>query len=101
MCGTASTLQRKGIIKSAQLKFYKALLVPVLNCSCENWAMNRWDKRKIKSVEMKLLIEVAGFTLEYFKRNAEIQYQLLVFNQNEGVEEQKKLYFIDTDSVVE
>jgi hypothetical protein len=38
-----------------QLKFYKIMAVPVLTYARENWTINRSDKKKIESAEMKFL----------------------------------------------
>jgi hypothetical protein len=40
-----------------QLKFYKMMAVPILTYASENWAINRSDKKKIKSAEMKFLVQ--------------------------------------------
>jgi hypothetical protein len=46
-----------------QLKFYKIMAVPMLTYASENWTINRSDKKKIESAEMKFLRSVAGYTL--------------------------------------
>jgi hypothetical protein len=46
-----------------QLKFYNIVAVPMLTYASENWTINRSDKKKIESAEMKFLRSVAGYTL--------------------------------------
>ena len=48
---------------STQIKFYKVMAVPALMYGSENWSLNRSDKRKIKSAEMRFLKPRAGYTL--------------------------------------
>jgi hypothetical protein len=42
-----------------QLKFYKIMAVPMLTYANENWTINRSDRKKVESVEMKFLRSVA------------------------------------------
>ena len=39
------------------------MAVPVLVYGCENWSLNRSDKRKIEAAEMSFLRPMAGYTL--------------------------------------
>jgi hypothetical protein len=49
----------------------------------------RSDKKKIESAEMKFLRSVAGCTLLYQKRSADIRLELKIFNLTERIEKQK------------
>jgi hypothetical protein len=48
------------------------MAVPVLLYGCENWALNRVDRRKIETAEMKFLRRVAGYSLRDEVRNTTI-----------------------------
>jgi hypothetical protein len=50
-------------LKRTQLKFYKVVAVPMLTHASENGTINRSDKRKTESAEMRILRPVAGYTL--------------------------------------
>ena len=63
MCGTIRRTLKNKTLRKTQLKFYKTMAVPMLTYACENWTLNRSDRRKIETVEMKLLRSVAGYTL--------------------------------------
>jgi hypothetical protein len=73
MCGTIKLTLINKTRKDTQLKFYKVMAVPVLLYGCENWALNRVDRRKIETTEMKSLRRVAGFTLRDEVRNSAIR----------------------------
>jgi hypothetical protein len=63
MCGTIKRALINKTRKDTQLKFYKVMAAPVLLYGCENWALNRVDRRKTQTAEMKFLRRVAGYTL--------------------------------------
>jgi hypothetical protein len=80
MCGTIKRTLINKTRKDTQLKFYKVMAVPVLLYGCENWALNRVDRRKIESTEMKFLRRVAGYTLRDEVRYATKREELQIFN---------------------
>jgi hypothetical protein len=55
MCGTIKRTLINKTRKDTQLKFYKVMAVPVLLYGCENWTLNRVDRRNIETAEMKFL----------------------------------------------
>jgi hypothetical protein len=55
MCSTIKRTQIHKTRKDTLLKFYKVMAVPVLLYGYENWALNRVDRRKTETGEMKLL----------------------------------------------
>jgi hypothetical protein len=63
MCGTIKLTIINKTRKDTQPKFYKVMAVPVLLYGCENWELNRVDRRKIETAEIKFLRQVAGYTL--------------------------------------
>ena len=48
---------------STQIRFYKMMAVPVLMYGSENWSLNRSDKRKIETAEIRFLKPMAEYTL--------------------------------------
>jgi hypothetical protein len=79
MCGTIKRTLINKTRKDTQLKFYKVMAVSVLY-GCENWALNRVDRRKTETAEMKLLRRVAGFTLRDEVKNTTTREELQIFN---------------------
>jgi hypothetical protein len=65
------------------------MAVPVLVYGCENWALNRVDRRKIENVEMKFLRRVAGYTLRDEVRYTAIREELQIFNTGERIQSRK------------
>jgi hypothetical protein len=59
------------------------MVAPVLLYGCENWALNRADKRRIEMVEMKFLREVAGHTFQDEISTLTIQNEQQIFNIGE------------------
>lgn len=80
MCGTIRRTLKNKTLKSTQLKFYKTMAVPTLTYACENWTINRSDKRKIETAEMKFLRSVAGYRLLDKKPSKEIREELNMDN---------------------
>jgi hypothetical protein len=72
-----------------QLKFYKIMAVRMLTYASENWTINRSDKKKIESAEMKFLRSVAGYTLLDKKRSTDIRSELKIFSETERIETNK------------
>jgi hypothetical protein len=62
----------------------------MLTYASENWTINRSDKKKIESAEMKFLRLVAGYTLLDQKRSTDIRLELKIFNLTERIEKQKE-----------
>jgi hypothetical protein len=87
---TWRTIKKSNSLQSTQLKFYKIMAVPMLTYASENWTINRSDKEKIESAEVKFLHSVAGYTLLDQKRSADIRSELKVFNLTERIENQKE-----------
>jgi hypothetical protein len=88
MCGTIKRTLTNKTRKDTQLKFYKVMAVPVLY-GCENWALNRVDRRKIETAEMKFLRRVAVYTLRDEVRNTAIREELQIFNVGERIQSRK------------
>jgi hypothetical protein len=65
------------------------MAVPVLLYGCENWTLNRVDRRKIENVEMKFLRRVAGYTLRDEVRNTTLREELQIFNIGERIQSRK------------
>jgi hypothetical protein len=89
MCGAIKRTLINKTRKDTQLKFYKIMEVPVLLYGCENWALNRVDRRKIETAEMKCLRRVAGFTLRDEVRNTATREELQIFNIGERIKSLK------------
>jgi hypothetical protein len=65
------------------------MAVPVLVYGCENWTLNRVDRRKIETAEMKFLRRVAGYTLRDEVRNTITREELQIFNNGEIIQSRK------------
>lgn len=85
MCGTIRRTLKNKTLRTTQLKFYKTMAVPMLTYACENWTLNRSDRRKIETAEMKFLRSVAGYTLLDKKHNEDIRTQLNIYNVNDRI----------------
>ena len=68
------------------------MAVPVLMYGSENWSLNRSDKRKIEAAEMRFLRQMAGYSLWDKKRGSDIREQLVIFNINSKLMQQKITY---------
>jgi hypothetical protein len=90
MCGTIRKTLRQKTPQSTQLKFYKIMAVPMLTYASENWTINRSDRKKIESAEMKFIRSVAGYTLLDQKQSTDIRSELKIFNLTERIEKQKR-----------
>jgi hypothetical protein len=69
MCRKIRKTLRQQNLQSTQIKFYKIMAVPMLTHASKNWTINRSDKKKTESAEMKFLRSVAGYTLLDQKRS--------------------------------
>ena len=67
------------------IKFYKVMSVPAITYGSETWIVNKSDKRKNQSAEMRFLRSVAGCRLTDRKRNCEIREELKVTKLNEAI----------------
>jgi hypothetical protein len=76
--------------KDTQLKFYKVVAVPTLLYECETLALNRSDKRKIKTAEMRFLRHVAGYTRRDEISDLTICNEFQIFNVNDKIKDKKK-----------
>jgi hypothetical protein len=65
------------------------MVVPTLLYGCETWALNRSDKRKIETAEMRFLRHVAGYTRRDEISNLSIRRELQIFNTNYKIEGKK------------
>jgi hypothetical protein len=88
MCGTIKRNLINKTRKDKQLKFYKVMAVPVLLYGCENWPLNRVDRSKTETTEMKSLRRVAGYTLRDEVTNTAIR-ELQIFNIGERIQSRK------------
>jgi hypothetical protein len=61
-CGTIKRTLTNKTRKDTQLEFYEVMAVPTLLHESETWALNRSEKRKIETVQMRFLRHVAGYT---------------------------------------
>lgn len=93
MCGTIIRTLKNKTLPETQLKFYKTLAVPLLTYGCENWTLNRNNKRKLESSEMKFLRSVAGLTLLDKQKNVDIRNRLQIYNLYERVQAQKQNWY--------
>jgi hypothetical protein len=66
------------------------MTVPMLTYASENWTINRSDKKKMESAEMKFLHSVAGYMLPDQKQSTDIHSELKIFNLTERIEKQKE-----------
>jgi hypothetical protein len=64
--------------------------VPTVLYGCETWALNRSDKRKIETTEIKFLRRVAGFSRKDKISNLTIRSELKIFNINDKITNKKK-----------
>jgi hypothetical protein len=82
-------LETKNFAKQ-QLKCYKIMAVPMLTYARENWTINRSDKKKIESAEIKFLRSVARYNLLDQKHSTDIRSELNIFNLTNRIEKQKE-----------
>ena len=68
------------------LKFYKVMSVPIIMYGSETWVMNKKEKQKVQSAEMRFLRKVANYSLEDRKRNTEIRQELNIKELNSEIE---------------
>jgi hypothetical protein len=66
------------------------MAVPMITYASENWTINRSDKKKIESAEMKFLCSVDGYTLLDQKRSTDIRSELKILNFTNRIENQKE-----------
>jgi hypothetical protein len=92
ICGTMRRTLRQKTLQSTQLQFYKIIAVPMLIYESENWTINRTDKTKIESAEIKFLRSVAGYTLLDQKRSTDIFSELKIFNLTERIRKAKRKF---------
>jgi hypothetical protein len=59
-------------------KLYTVLAVPTLVYGCKTWALNRRDKIKIETAEMRFLRNVAGYTRRDEISNLTIHKKLVI-----------------------
>jgi hypothetical protein len=88
MCGTIKQTLINKTRKDTQLKFYKVMAVSVLY-GCKNWALNREDRRKTETAEIKFLRRVAGYTFRDEVINTIIREELQIFNIGERIQSRK------------
>jgi hypothetical protein len=72
------------------------MAVPMLTYANENWTINRSDKNKTESAEMKFLRSVAEYTLLDQKRSTNIRSELKIFNLTERIKKSKKKIGVNT-----
>jgi uncharacterized protein (DUF2225 family) len=58
------------------------MAVPMLAYASENWKINRSDKRKTESAEMRFLLSIAGYTHLDQKRSINIHSEVKILNLN-------------------
>jgi hypothetical protein len=62
----------------------------VLTYASENWTINRSDKRKIESDDIRFLHPVAGYTVLDQERSTNLRSEFKIFNLTERIERQKE-----------
>jgi hypothetical protein len=62
------------------------MAVSMLTYASENWTINRSDKNKKESAEMKFLRSVAGCTLLDQNRSTDIRSELKILNLTDRIE---------------
>ena len=80
--GTIKRTLGNKVRRETLLKFYKVMSLPVLLYGSETWVLNKRDRMKIQSAEMKFLRNVAGYKRTDRKRNVEIRQELQVKELN-------------------
>lgn len=93
MCGTIKRTLKNKTLQSTQLKFYKVMAVPTLTYASENWTLNRSDRRKIETAEMKFLRSIAGVTILDRRRNEDIRKDLKIFNLTNRIESMRNNWY--------
>ncbi|KAJ4431286.1 hypothetical protein ANN_19883 [Periplaneta americana] len=93
MCGTIKRTLKNKTLQSTQLKFYKVMAVPTLTYASDNWTLNRADRRKIETAEMKFLRSIAGVTILDRKRNEDIRKDLNIFNLTNRIESMRNGWY--------
>jgi hypothetical protein len=66
------------------------MAVPTLLYGCETWALNRSDKKKIETAEIRFLRYVAGYTRRDEISNLTIRSELQIFDINGKITHKKK-----------
>jgi hypothetical protein len=89
MCGTIKCSLTNKTRKDTQLKCYKVMAVPTLLYGCETLALNRSDKRKIETAEVRFLRHVAGHTRRDEISNPTICSELQIFSTNDKIRQEK------------
>ena len=80
ICSFYRILLERTIFKKVRtetiLKIYNTLIVPALLYGSENWTVTASQRRRIEAAEMKLLLPLAGYTLQDHKTNDFIRREL-------------------------
>jgi hypothetical protein len=92
-CGTIKRIPTNKTRKGTQLKFYKEMAVPIPLYRCENWTLNRADKRINETAEMKCLRKVADHTLRDEISYLTVRNELQVFNIGEKIADRKQNWY--------
>jgi hypothetical protein len=65
-----------------QIKFYAVVVAPVFMYRSENWALNRSERRKVVTAEIRFLKRVSGYALTDHVRNATMRSALQIYDLN-------------------
>jgi hypothetical protein len=55
--------------------------------NCENWTLNKTDRRKIETAEMNFLRSLAAYTLMDHKYNTDTQAELNIYQISNEIEQ--------------
>jgi hypothetical protein len=73
-------------MKEMQIKFYETTALLSLTHSSETWALIEEQRQKTGAAQMKILRDIAGYTLQDRIRNTMIRNELNIFNLNEIIQ---------------
>ena len=97
MCGTIRRTLKNKTLRKTQMKFYKTTAVLMLTYACENWTLNRSNRRRIETAEMKFLRSVAGYTLYDKEHNEDIRTELKIFNVKDRINDTRTNWLEHTE----
>ena len=72
----AKVFENRGLSCKAKMQVYNAMVVPMMTCGCESWALREKEKSRLQATEMSILRKVAGVTRMDHIRNKEIRHRL-------------------------
>ena len=88
--GTIKRTLGNKVRRETMLKFYKVMSIPLIMYGCETWIINKKERQKIQSAEMRFLRKVANYSRQDRKRNTEIRNELNVRELNSEIEKYRR-----------